>query len=134
MELPQVTYDGEPSLVWESTDLSVAQVVDGMLKLKKPGSTNLIVTDSRTGLQDVVTVYVFENGLPTVKDIYGYYGHNYVLTEDGRVFLWGEYTPYSTPTRIFDDKTIAWCSSCVNYNSYCFIYFNSNVFSINFIC
>ena len=122
VELPQVATDGEPILVWESTDTSVAQIVDGKLELRKPGTTNLIVTDVRSGLQDTAIVYVFENGLPAVKDVYGDYQHTYVLTEDGRVFLWGEYTPYSTPTRILSDKTIVWCSSCVNYNSYCYVY------------
>lgn len=108
--LPEVATDGDPILDWSSTDTSVADIEDGNITLKKPGTTNLIVTDKRTGLQDTAILYVFENGLPEIKYVYGDYNGSCVLTEDGRVFIWGRCTAFSVPTEIFVGKNIEWCA------------------------
>ena len=44
--------DEDAVLQWKSTDNAVAEVADGVIQLKKAGTTSIVVTEERTGLSD----------------------------------------------------------------------------------
>lgn len=62
VELPEVILSegAEAQLSWYSGDPAVADFVDGVLTLKQPGTTSLVVTDARSGLSDSIILVVTE--------------------------------------------------------------------------
>ena len=112
--LPQVTTNGEADLLWESTDTTVAQIAEGRLELISAGSTDLVVTDRRTGLQDTILLFVFENGLGDVKSISSGHDHVCVLMEDGRLFFQSDSLEgYQKPVLVMED--VQNCASATTY-------------------
>lgn len=100
-ELPQVITDqgAEPILFWGSTDPEVADIEDGVLVLKKLGTTTIYVRDQRSGLMASCLVIIQTEAQPAVKDMqFSNYSH-WVLLENGDLYLWDS-DHYPTATLI----------------------------------
>lgn len=101
--LPQVVTDpgAEPTLSWRSTDENVATIENGKLAPKNLGTTSVIVSDSRSGLSAACLVIVAQEEASPVRQIAckNYGGEQWVLVENGQLYMWNkEY--YKTPTLV----------------------------------
>lgn len=101
LELPGYTHDasGEPVLTWRSTDTAVADIAEGKLVLKQPGTTTLILEDSRSGLTASCPVIVTEAQVTAVKKIEVDSRYHYALLENGDLYYWDD-AYHTTPIRV----------------------------------
>ena len=92
LELPGYSCDqgSEPVLSWRSTDSAVADIAEGKLVLKQPGTTTLILEDSRSGLSATCPVLVTEEQPVAVKKILTDYAHHFALLENGNLYYWDD--------------------------------------------
>ena len=101
LELPGYTCDdqGEPVFSWRSTDPAVADIEEGKLLLKQPGTTTLILEDSRSGLSATCPVLVTDEQPVAVKKILVDYDNHFALLNNGDLYFWDD-TDYVTPTLV----------------------------------
>ena len=90
LELPKtITNPGaDLDLVWRSTDETVATVENGKLILKAAGTTSLVATDRRSGLNATCLVIVGQSAIPAVRDVKIDYNRHLVLLESGDLYFW----------------------------------------------
>jgi len=107
-ELPQVITDqgAEPVLFWGSTDPEVADIEDGVLVLKKLGTTTIYVRDQRSGLMASCLVILQAEAQPAVKDMYIGYNYHHVLLENGDLYYWDAGYISSSPRLVATDVVL----------------------------
>ena len=95
--------DEDAVLQWKSTDNAVAEVADGVIQLKKAGTTSIVVTEERTGLSDSLIMFVTDADTPVFSEIVvGNSNNIYGLDQNGNMYYLykAEKADFIIPTKL----------------------------------
>ena len=88
--LPQLTFNEGADLIleWRSTDESVAVIENGFIVPKKEGTTSIVATDLRSGLNADCLLIVYSQKAPSVSDVQKFDKNHLVLLDNGELYHW----------------------------------------------